>query len=751
MNGTNSDLKKRQDNNDSLKLGRFSIANQLRYGLVLFILVTLLVTASVLIILSFLTQQTQLETVQRELGRAAAGEINTYLDDLQRKLAYLARVRGLADLSTDIQHNLLEGLVRHNDAYELVAILDGTGQVITISSPYGQTLPGSLADTPLFSRAFKQKEDYVGPVELNSETGLPVVTLAVPIRDQEDEVNGVLLAQVNLEYLWFVVSQTNVGETGYVYVLDNRNFLIAQKGSAAETFQLEDISDRPFIQQLTSGATNALTWYEGLQGRYVLGAIAPIRSVRWNVVVELPVIEAYGPLINMVLIMLAVLIVVTAMAVGLSITFTRQIVQPLQHLTEASSQISAGQMDAQVNISSRNEMGILATTFNQMTAQLSELYSTLEQQVAARTHRLEVLGGLGERLSAILRLEELLVEVVEQIKENFGYYHAHIYLIDEKRERLVVAAGVGLAGEEMKAKRHSIRLDVPTSLVARAARTHEIVRVDDVRQAPDWLPNPLLPDTRAEMAVPIVLDGQVVGVLDVQQDKVGGLDESDASLLRSLANQVAIAMRNANLFAEVETALAQARAAQERYIEQVWHKARSASRQGRHHFTLPEATPLDESSLVEARQQALVQQQPVVVPVANGAQQKEVDEGQRTGALVAPVKLRESIIGSLQLHPLQEGRSWTEDDLAIVEAVVDELAQTAENLRLFEETRQRAGREQAIREITDKLRAAPNLDYLLETASRELAQRLGVRHTVVELGIETEIQSSPASTTKNGH
>jgi GAF domain-containing protein len=106
-------------------------------------------------------------------------------------------------------------------------------------------------------------------------------------------------------------------------------------------------------------------------------------------------------------------------------------------------------------------------------------------------------------------------------------------------------------------------------------------------------------------------------------------------------------------------------------------------------------------------------------------------------SIVSPIALRDKTIGVLQLHPIRDGQHWTEDDLAIVEAVVDQLAQSAESLRLFEETRERAGREQLIREISDKLRAAPNLDSLLETAARELGQRLGVRHTVLELGIET--------------
>jgi GAF domain-containing protein len=103
-----------------------------------------------------------------------------------------------------------------------------------------------------------------------------------------------------------------------------------------------------------------------------------------------------------------------------------------------------------------------------------------------------------------------------------------------------------------------------------------------------------------------------------------------------------------------------------------------------------------------------------------------------------------------EADPSQRGQ-WNERQVALVRAIADQIAQTAENLRLLEETRQQAGREQTIREITDKLRSAPNLDFLLETAARELAQRLGVRHTVMELGIETgESGLTPALEKSNG-
>ncbi|MCP4360387.1 MAG: GAF domain-containing protein, partial [Chloroflexi bacterium] len=193
-----------------------------------------------------------------------------------------------------------------------------------------------------------------------------------------------------------------------------------------------------------------------------------------------------------------------------------------------------------------DEIGDLAHSFNDMAAHLRETLSSLEQ----RTQHLETVATLSKQLSAILNMEELLAEMVDQVEKNFDYYHTHICLLDDKREKLVVVAGTGVAGREMKSKEYNILLNAPTSLVARAARTGQVVQVDNVRERENWLPNPLLPAAYSEMAVPITLgeEGQVVGVLDVQEDKIGGLDEGDANMLRSLANQVAVAINNARLF-----------------------------------------------------------------------------------------------------------------------------------------------------------------------------------------------------------
>jgi GAF domain-containing protein len=350
---------------------------------------------------------------------------------------------------------------------------------------------------------------------------------------------------------------------------------------------------------------------------------------------------------------------------------------------------------------------------------------------------LEIVAYLGERLVGILNVSQLLTELVQQVKETFGYYHVHVYLLDETNKNLVVAEGSGTAGADMKAQGHSIPLNAPTSLVARAARSREIVKVDNVRLAEDWLPNPLLPDTYAEMAVPIILGGDVVGVLDVQESQIAGLDEGDASLLRSLANQVAVTIRNAQLFNEVETALVISNAAQERYTEQSWEKAKIVARQGQYHYRGPDIPHLSEAqrqALAEAKDQILEQNHLATIDLES--------DGTTATAVISPIILRNRPIGSLQIYPASDDQTWTEDDLAVITAITEQLAQAAENLRLFEETHERASREQTLREITDKLRAAPNIDRLLETAARELGQHLGVRHTVLELGIDLASSTS---------
>jgi len=243
-----------------------------------------------------------------------------------------------------------------------------------------------------------------------------------------------------------------------------------------------------------------------------------------------------------------VLAVATILGLVLSYLIALSITSRLGDLTRSAASIQQGNLDQSVIVAGRDELGLLGTTFNKMARQLKDLFGSLEQRVADRTKDLEIVAEVGTATATILESNRLLQEVVDLTKERFNLYHSHIYLLDEKGENLVLAAGAGEPGRVMVAEGRSIPLNREQSLVARAARERNGVTVNDVTQASDFLPNPLLPDTRSELAVPMIVGGNVIGVFDIQSEQVGRFKDSDVNIQTTMAAQLATSIQNVRSF-----------------------------------------------------------------------------------------------------------------------------------------------------------------------------------------------------------
>jgi len=207
---------------------------------------------------------------------------------------------------------------------------------------------------------------------------------------------------------------------------------------------------------------------------------------------------------------------------------------------------------------------------SQANAQLKTFNEDLENMVASRTQALVTSADIGRSISTILDQDTLVNAVADQVREAFDYYQVHVYLLDESGDTLKLAAGSGVAGDELVAKNHFV--PVSKGLVGRTVRRNTPILEPNVQEAPEWLPNPLLPNTQSEATVPISIGDKVLGVLDIQQNQLNGLDQSDIGLLESISGQVAIALQNARLLLE-----AQERARQETLINEISQQIQGAT------------------------------------------------------------------------------------------------------------------------------------------------------------------------------
>jgi GAF domain-containing protein/HAMP domain-containing protein len=428
----------------------------------------------------------------------------------------------------------------------------------------------------------------------------------------------------------------------------------------------------------------------------------------------------------------------------------RIVLRPLKHLTAVAYQQLEGDLTARVELLPHDEFGQLGHSLNTLTEKLKNMLKDQQRIIDERTAQVRLTLEVAQRVSSILDFAQLVGEVVNLVNDSFNLYHTHIYLLDESRENLVMVSGYGKAGEEMKRQGHSIPFDAPQSLVARAARAGKVVLVEDVRDDPTWLSNPLLPETRSEMAVPIMSGAEVIGVLDVQSEKVGDLTDEDGTTLQALANQIATAVRNARLFAQTQESLYEAQRLQRLYTGQAWQKFRATQHTTDYEYRQPTLPSLDNTTTPEVM--AALQQEQTVTLVTNGQtkvheptddklSEPQASSSKTRTALATPLKLRDEIIGVLGIHDENPDRRWSEEEIALIEAVGEQMSLAIENARLFEHTQRDAWRNRVVSEATTQVWASAEIEEVMKAAVAELGEKLNASEVVVRLSTDSDLIS----------
>jgi signal transduction histidine kinase len=502
--------------------------------------------------------------LQREMAQGAAFKIQQFVRDIEKTLRASTQAQEIiaAGLTEAFRFELIK-LLKVAPAITEAVALGADGRERLKVSRVRMLLPDDLRDRSM-AEAFmgaRGGRSYFGPVYFVRESE-PYMTIAVPIERFAGDALGVLIAEVNLKYVWEVVSRIKVGQAGYIYVVSGDGDLIAHPDISL-VLQKRRVKDLPQVQAALAGGAGVSMAQPNLSGQKVFAASAPISDLGWAVVVERPAAEAYSPLYASILRTSILLLLGLGMAVLASFVIGRRVVRPVEMLRRGAARIGAGDLVYRLDIQTGDELQALAEEFNRMTTQLQESHANLERQVEERTRELarsveelRALGEVSQAVSSSLDLQTVLTTVVDRAMQLSGASGGVIYEYDEATQEFRLRASHGVE-EELIDILMRARIQVGTGAVGRAAATRAPVQVTDMlNEGGTVLPQvrPLLAQSgyRSLLAVPLLIEQQIVGGLVIYRQESGSFSGEVVNLLETFATQSVLAIQNARLFREIE-------------------------------------------------------------------------------------------------------------------------------------------------------------------------------------------------------
>jgi signal transduction histidine kinase/DNA-binding response OmpR family regulator len=350
-----------------------------------------------------------------------------------------------------------------------------------------------------------------------------------------------------------------------------------------------------------------------------------------------------------------------------------------------------------------------------------QIRKALQTVISRYALQLATAAEVSRTASSILDPAELLPQVVNLIRDRFDYYYVGLFLLDESREYAVLRAGTGEAGRQMLEMGHKLKVGGTSMIGWCAAQGKARIALDVGREAMRF-DNPLLPETRSEMALPLISRGRVIGAMTIQSARSAAFSEQDVDGSQTMADQVANAIENARLFQQTEESLEEISRLHQRYLRQEWQEYLADEETRTRTGYVYERGTLKPAGDVWGPEVALAVQrrETVALPEMAGALQEsmtEVDVALQApsvqAALAVPLTLRGQVIGALDLYETDQPRQWSQDDIALVESVADQVALAVENARAYAELQKTA---EQLKEV-DRLKSQflANMSHELRT------------------------------------
>jgi GAF domain-containing protein len=473
-------------------------------------------------------------------------------------------------------------------------------------------------------------------------------------------------------------------------------------------------------------------------------------------VVALPV--AVVPLISVpwLSILLAVVEIVILYIFGLASYPLYPVVAIVLGLLGGVSWLSSSSLENAFKEAHRSAIDLTATN-----RELEASRDALEAQTDVLTRRaryLEATARVARDAASVLDLQDLLTGVATLVSERFGFYHVGIFLLDPSGDWAELRAASSGGGQRMLAGGYRLHVG-DASIVGYVADQGEPRIALDVGEDAVVFDNPDLPDTRSEMALPLQARGEIIGALDVQSGEPQAFSEEDVVVLQTLADQVAVAISNARLFQQVEESFEAERRAYGEISREAWRELLQGRQRLGYRYGKSGVTPLGEAPsplrpdtldkpASQSKRRADDSEGPSV-PLASSVasagdstapQDADVKLVEELPGLALPVMVRGHVIGTIQARKPGEAGEWTAEEAALMKTLAEQLGLALESARLYQDTQRRAFRERLTGEVAARMREKLDMDTVLQTAVREIGERLGIAEVEVRMGGEVAIK-----------